>query len=152
MPQLVGTIEGLEALPPGVRFDRHALRQLKKRAFELIETRLARALEGELVEGFKALAPGADNAPDPSRLEATAAAAASLRLMGRKIGLATRLDDLFERAGRTFTRLVLEETPAQRGPAVNARLMARIRIVELIFGSRHAIDLYRRATRPAKAA
>jgi len=141
LQSIVSNLESLLDVTTKIKFDHRALRKLKTETFELILARLGHALQEQLLPPFERLDdPEAD--VDWRRLEQNAAAAANLRLMGKRIGLATKIDFVFSRALERY-RAVLQ--PAERGSAGRTMLdpvvMDRVRIIELLFGSRAAMEV-----------
>ena len=141
LQSIVSNLESLLDVATKVKFDHRALRKLKTETFELIQSRLAHALQEQLLPAF-------ENLHDPEaeidwrKLEQNAAAAANMRLMAKRIGLATKIDFVFTRAFERY-RAVLQ--PGEPGlgarPMFDPVVMDRVRIIELLFGSRAAMQV-----------
>jgi hypothetical protein len=144
---IVSNLESLQEVAARVKFDHRELRRLKVDTFELIEARLTEALENGLMEAFATLDDSAEQT-DWRRLEQNAAAAANMRLMAKRIGLAARIDYVFTKAFEEY-RAVLETTArgGLPGPMLQPLAMDRLRIIELLFGSRAAMQLLDRLRR-----
>jgi hypothetical protein len=137
---IVSNVESLQQVATKVKFDHRELRRLKSDAFDLIQARLTIALEEQLLHAFEAL-DDASVSTDWRRLEQAAAAAATMRLMAKRIGLATKIDFVFNKALEQYRRLLLAATQQpDTPPTIDAVAMDRIRIIELLFGSRAAIQ------------
>lgn len=141
LQSIVSNLESLLDVTTKIKFDHRALRKLKTETFELILARVGHALDEQLLPAFERL-DDAEAEIDWRRLEQNAAAAANLRLMAKRIGLATKIDFVFSRALERY-RTVLQ--PAEPGIAGRALLdpvvMDRVRIIELLFGSRAAMQV-----------
>lgn len=149
---IVSNVESLLEVATRVKFDHRELRRLKADVFDLIEARLADALNGLLFRAFEALADAA--APiDWHGLEQNATAAANLRLMAKRVGLASKIDFIFDRAEARYRSILFERCGrAPEEPAIDALAMDRLRIIELLFGSRVAMQMLTelRRGRPAR--
>lgn len=134
---LVANLESLQEVAGRVKFDHRELRRLKAEVFTLIETRLETSLGGAQLHTFEELD---DDASDSAwrQLELHATAAAHMRLMAKRIGLATRIDFVFSRALERF-RAILEDGAGPDG-RIDGVTMDRIRIIELLFDSRSAMQ------------
>jgi hypothetical protein len=141
LQSIVSNLESLLDVATKVKFDHRALRKLKTETFELIEARLGHALQGQLLAAFERLAePEAE--VDWRRLEQNAAAAANMRLMAKRIGLATRIDFVFTRAFERYRALLQPGGPGCGDrPLLDPLVMDRVRIIELLFGSRAAMQV-----------
>jgi hypothetical protein len=141
---IVSNVESLQEVAAEVRFDHRALRRLKAEVFELIQARLGVALEHGLLEPFSRLGdPSA--AVDWRELEQNAAAVANMRLMARRIGLATKIDFLFTKALDRYRDLLVAAATAAGGEAwLQPLAMDRLRLIELVFGSRAAMQVLER--------
>ncbi len=140
---IVSNLESLQDVADRVRFDHRQLRRLKADTFELLRARLSLALEQRLLEAFATL-DDATRPMDWRRLEQNAAAAANMRLMARRIGLATKIDYVFTRAFEQYRRFltsVAHDAGAGSAAFLSPLVMDRLRIIELLFGSRAAMDL-----------
>ncbi len=143
---VVSNLESLQDAAATVKFDHRALRRLKLDTFALIETRLTQALQQQLRAAFEALDDQAD-VQEWRRLEANAAAAANLRLMAKRIGLASKIDFLFTKAFERYRDSLLAACgsgPAAAGglpTALTAPAMDRLRLIELVFGSAAAMQV-----------
>lgn len=144
---IVSNLESLQEVAAKVKFDHRELRRLKADTFELIEERLAGALDNGLLDAFSTLDEAAEQA-DWRRLEQNAVAAANIRLMAKRIGLASKIDYVFTKAFEEY-RAVLEATASSGLPGVMLQPLAmdRLRIIELLFGSRPAMQLLERLRR-----
>jgi hypothetical protein len=140
LQSIVSNLESLLEVTAEVKFDHRALRKLKSETFELILARLDHALEAQLLPCFEGLDdPEAD--VDWRRLEQNAAAAANLRLMAKRIGLATKIDFVFTRALERYRALLQPGEPGIGGQSLfDPVIMDRVRIIELLFGSRAAMQ------------
>jgi hypothetical protein len=149
---VVSSVESLQEAATRVKFDHRELRRLKADTFNLIEARLGHALGEPLLLAFEQLDdPGART--DWRQLERNAAAAATMRLMAKRIGLATKIDFVFSRALERYRQVLLDKARYEGGePAINAAAMDRIRIVELLFGSRAAMQTLHRLREPGNRA
>ncbi|HRY22903.1 MAG: hypothetical protein H6852_10675 [Geminicoccaceae bacterium] len=146
---LVANLESLQEVAQKVKFDHRELRRLKAEVFTLIEARLEASLGGALLHAFGALDDDTKSA-DCRALEAHAMAAANMRLMAKRIGLATKIDFVFAKALERF-RAILEEA-AGPGAGPMGATMDRIRIIELLFDSRSAMQSLTRLRQLAHAA
>ena len=141
LQSIVSNLESLQHVATKVKFDYRALRKLKTEAFELIQARLAHALQAQLLPAFENLADPAAEI-DWRRLEQNAAAAANMRLMAKRIGLATKIDFVFSRAFERYRALLQPGEPGLGGrPLLDPLVMDRVRIIELLFGSRAAMQV-----------
>jgi hypothetical protein len=137
---IVSNIESLRHVATRVKFDHRELRRLKSDAFDLIQARLTIALEEQLLQAFETLGD-ASLSTDWRRLEQAAAAAATMRLMAKRIGLATKIDFVFNKALEQYRKLLLAGAlDPDAAPMIDSVAMDRIRIIELLFGSRAAIQ------------
>ncbi|MEZ5903726.1 MAG: hypothetical protein R3C69_00915 [Geminicoccaceae bacterium] len=146
---LVANVESLQEVAQKVKFDHRELRRLKAEIFTLIEKRLEAALGGDLLQAFRTLDEATATA-DCRTLELHAMAAANMRLMAKRIGLATKIDFVFAKALERF-RAILEEG-AGPGAGPMGATMDRIRIIELLFDSRSAMQSLARLRQVAHAA
>lgn len=138
---LVSTIESLQDLAAKVSFDHRALRRLRTELFDLVLARLTRALSQDLLETLKQL-DATMPAADWRRLERNATAVANMRLMAKRIGLASKGDFLFSKATDRYRDLVASAaSPREENPLPDAISMDRLRIIELIFGSPAALRI-----------
>jgi hypothetical protein len=144
---IVSNLESLQELAAEVKFDHRALRRLKADTFELIKARLTVALDHSLFEAFEAI-DNATESHDWRRLEQNAAAAANMRLMAKRIGLATKIDFVFSKAFERYrdslgsaAHGMLAPMVSSPGPMLQPLAMDRLRIIELLFGSRPALQL-----------
>ncbi len=137
---IVSNLESLQQVATKIKFDHRELRRLKSDAFDLIQARLTIALEEQLLQGFEGL-DDATLSTDWRRLEQAAAAAATMRLMAKRIGLATKIDFVFNKALERYRKVLQAHAQhADEALAIDALTMDRIRILELLFGSRAAIQ------------
>lgn len=141
LQSIVSNLESLLEVAAKVKFDHRALRKLKTETFDLIQARLGEALQEQLLPAFESLADPAAEI-DWRRLEQNAAAAANMRLMAKRIGLATKIDFVFTRAFERY-RAVLQsgDLGLGRRAMLDPLLMDRVRIIELLFGSRAAMQV-----------
>jgi hypothetical protein len=141
LQSIVSNLESLLEVAAKVKFDHRALRKLKTETFELIQARLGQALQAQLLPAFENLADPAAEV-DWRRLEQNAAAAANMRLMAKRIGLATKIDFVFTRALERYRALLQPDDPGLGGRALlDPLVMDRVRIIELLFGSRAAMQV-----------
>lgn len=145
---LVANVESLQEVAQKVKFDHRELRRLKAELFTLIEARLETALGGDLLHAFKALDASTATA-DCRALEVHAVAAANMRLMAKRIGLATKIDFIFAKALERFRAILEEDAVASAG--LSGAAMDRIRIIELLFDSRSAMQSLTRLRQAASA-
>jgi hypothetical protein len=138
---IVSNVESLQEVAAEVRFDHRALRRLKADVFELILARLGLALDHGLFNAFRDL--GDESAAvDWRQLEQNAVAVANLRLMARRIGLATKIDFLFTKALDRYRDLLAAGAAAADGEGwLQPLAMDRLRLIELVFGSRAAMQV-----------
>ncbi len=146
---LVANVESLQEVAQKVKFDHRELRRLKAEVFTFIEARLETALAGDLLQAFRTLDASSATA-DCRALEVHAVAAANMRLMAKRIGLATKIDFIFAKALERF-RAILEEA-AGAGAGLSGAAMDRIRIIELLFDSRSAMQSLTRLRQASNAA
>ena len=146
---LVANLESLLEVAQKVKFDHRELRRVKTEVFTLIETRLEALLNGSLLDAFDRLSASSAQT-DWRQLEHDATAAAHMRLMAKRIGLATRIDFVFARALERY-RVILEER-ADASARIDGLTMDRIRTIELLFDSRSAMQVLTRLRRPRAAA
>ena len=141
LQSIVSNLESLLDVTTKIKFDHRALRKLKTETFELILARVGHALEEQLLPAFERLGDPAAEI-DWRRLEQNAAAAANLRLMAKRIGLATKIDFVFTRAFSRYSAVLQPEEPGTGGrPLLDPLVMDRVRIIELLFGSRAAMQV-----------
>lgn len=141
LQSIVSNLESLLEVAAKVKFDHRALRKLKTETFDLIQARLGHALQEQLLPAFESLAD-AEADIDWRRLEQNAAAAANMRLMAKRIGLATKIDFVFTRAFERYRAVLQPGEPGRAGRAMlDPLVMDRVRIIELLFGSRAAMQV-----------
>jgi|GEM_PF-1308444 len=141
LQSIVSNLESLLDVTTKIKFDHRALRKLKSETFELILARVGQALEQQMLPAFERLDdPEADI--DWRRLEQNAAAAANMRLIAKRIGLATKIDYVFTRAFERYRAVLQPAEPGIGGrPLLDPMVMDRVRIIELLFGSRAAMQV-----------
>ncbi len=146
---LVANLESLLEVAQKVKFDHRELRRVRTEVFALIETRLEALLNGRLLQAFDRLSEASPEI-DWRQLEHDATAAAHMRLMAKRIGLATRIDFVFARALERY-RAILEEH-AGASARIDGLTMDRVRTIELLFDSRSAMQVLTRLRQPRAAA
>lgn len=143
---LVSTIASLQEVAAGVKFDHRALRRLKTDVFDLVQARLSRSLQQDLLRALEELSASTPMS-DWRRLEQNAAAIANLRLMAKRVGLSTKIDFVFNKALEQYRSLVMARIQrgsscgAEKMPLLDALSMDRLRIIELLFGSLAALQM-----------
>jgi hypothetical protein len=151
---IVSNLESLQEVAARIKFDYRELRRLKADTFELINDRLSAALGRGLLDAFEAL-DDATAASDWRRLEQNAVAAANMRLMARRIGLATTIDFVFTKAFERYRDSLTASADSLRaasgtaGAVLQPVVMDRLRIIELLFGSPAALQLLERLRKAA---
>jgi hypothetical protein len=151
---IVSNLESLQEVAARIKFDYRELRRLKADTFELINDRLSAALGRGLLDAFEAL-DDATAASDWRRLEQNAVAAANMRLMARRIGLATTIDFAFTKAFDRYRDNLMGSANSLRaasgtaGAVLQPAVMDRLRIIELLFGSPAALQLLERLRKAA---
>jgi hypothetical protein len=151
---IVSNLESLQEVAARIKFDYRELRRLKADTFELINSRLSAALGQGLLDSFEAL-DDATAASDWRRLEQNAVAAANMRLMARRIGLATTIDFVFTKAFERYRDNLMGSANSLRaasgaaGAVLQPAVMDRLRIIELLFGSPAALQLLERLRKAA---
>ncbi len=141
LQSIVSNLESLLEVAAKVKFDHRALRKLKTETFDLIQARLGHVLQEQLLPAFESLADPASEI-DWRRLEQNAGAAANMRLMAKRIGLATKVDFVFSRAFERYRAVLQPDDPGLGGRAMlDPLVMDRVRIIELLFGSRAAMQV-----------
>lgn len=143
--RVIDICESLESAPAGVRFDRFSIRRLLRATSELAQHVVATVLEQQLLP---AMAGRAGEATALSSVEETARAIARIRMVARPLGLVAKFDDLFRRAERRFLEalevLVAEREQGRNGESpVDLDVMDRVRVIEILFGSRRAVAVWR---------
>lgn len=144
--KVVGITESLRGAPPEVRFDRYAIRRLLAATADLAEKTAAGLLEGRLLEDFGGDGEVAAGASE--RAETAARAIFRIKLVARQLGLVSKLDYLFRRAERNFLEAFdafVERRAERRGglAGIDLDVMDRVRVIEILFGSRRAIEVWR---------
>lgn len=129
------TIQALESSSKDFRYDRRALLRVKADTVALVEARIGRLVEDVLLVGMAAL-PGH---PRPElavrRLEQTARATAQIRLAARPIGLATKIGYKMKEYFPSFRSIAT-------ATAEPLDFMDDLRIIEILYGSTQALQLY----------
>lgn len=144
--KVVSITESLQGAPANVRFDRYSIRRLLAATAELAERTVAALLEGRLLADFADEGEVAEGAA--ARAEEAARAIFRIRLVARQLGLVSKLDYLFRRAEREFAEAFdrfVERRRARQGglSPVDLDVMDRIRILEILFGSGKAVEIWR---------
>lgn len=138
---IVSNVESLLDVATKVKFDHRELRRLKADLFDFIEKRLGQALNVMLFQAFESLADS-DADIDWRRLERNATATANMRLMAKRVGLASKIDFLFNKAFERYQQVLLAACgPEHCDVLVDPGTMDRLRIIELLFGSRAAMQM-----------
>lgn len=143
---IVSNIESLEEVSVKVRLDRRELGKVKAATTALLERRMTALLGGDLLARFGQLPTASDPLAATAALEEAARAATRIRLAGRRLGLATRLNHLFAARLPEYAEAVAgwAATASGRTGAGPAELMDQVRVVELLFGSDAAMKILRR--------
>ncbi len=145
--RVVSITESLQGAPPNVRFDRYTIRRLLAATAELAERTVVALLGGPLLGEFAGEGEGGE-AVQLGPAEDAARAIFRIRLVARQLGLVSKLDYVFRRAEREFAEAFdrfVERRRARQGglSLVDLDVMDRIRILEILFGSSKAVEIWR---------